>query len=85
MTEMGALPTSMAIGSATRSVKSCESVCTGEDVSVTVTVMSALPAGPAGVPLIVPVAASSVRPAGSVPETANVFWPVPPVATIVSP
>ena len=50
--------------------------------SVTLTVKLAVPAGPVGVPLIVP-EVLKVNPAGSVPAlTVNVTVPAPPVLAI---
>lgn len=55
-------------------------------VSVTLTVKVAVPAVPVGVPVIAPVEALMVRPAGSAPDAmAKVLVPVPPLAATVTP
>ncbi len=70
-------------GSTTSIESACVSVAGCGAVSVTDTVKFALPAGPAGVPLITP-AALRARPAGSVPAlTLKLRVPLPPVAEMV--
>jgi hypothetical protein len=59
-------------------------VCAGEPESVTLKTSGVLATGVVGVPLISPLEAFSVNPAGSVPEVnCHVKTPVPPDAAII--
>ena len=59
--------------------KLAEALCWGLVESFTVTFAVAVPAGPAGVPLITPVVALIVNPEGK-PVADQVYGAVPPVA-----